>query len=388
MNHPSEDLSSDDSVSLSLTNPAAHSQVQPTVQRDRSSGVNRNRTVATNGASARMAMQGFVFGRSMTGIWSLAHESALISILQLSGAHENRMLGSIGHGHRTAWINQNRSVFFRIGGPLGVYHELSSTVLMRHLSDAESEARAIYDRSHSNNPTGAANEDVPQWAQQFFWLFEAQDSQQSASAIANEVRRERTSVVRSLVGAQAPLGHHQGDGVAQLRNETSRNIGTSQQRQRRVGNMTHVHRMNESEMNDYLAEGNDDVSNPRPAQCRRTAPRDGRTRRIVDFSADRNDPASRFAEIQYGFQSVSVSMLSDAICENIYAPLPEPRRTGRDVSNDYEQASAQYHNAVRSGDEIDIQFWNARRTSLHAELAAIVSGTDSTNMVNSNNNDE
>ena len=300
--------------------------------------------------------------------------------------HENGLLGSLGHGHTTAWINQNWSALLQVGGPLHAYHELSATVLMRHLSDAESKARAIYDCSHSNNPTGAANEDVPQWAQQFFWLFEAQDSQQSASAIANEVRRERTSVVRSLVGAQAPLGHRQGDGVALLRNETSRNIGASQQRQRRVGNMNQVHRMNETEMNEYLVEGNDDVSNPRPARRRRTAPRNGSTRRIVDFSADRNDPASRFAEIQHGFQSVS--MLSDAICENMYAPLPEPRRTGRDVSNDYEQASAQYHNAIRSGDEMDIQFWNARRTSLHAELAAIVSSTDSTNVDSGNNNDE
>jgi hypothetical protein len=255
---------------------------------------------------------------------------------------------------------------------------------MRHLGDAESEARAIFDRSHSNDPTGAEQEDVPRWAQHFFRLFEAQDSHLSASAIANEVRRERGNVVRSIVGAQAPLGQRQGDGIAHLRSETSTRstTGTAQQRQRSVGNVEHVHRMNEGEMNSYLAEGADDESNPRPAQRRRTAPRDGRTRRIVDFSADRNDPVSRFADIQYGFQSVG--MLSNAIRQNMNAPLPEPRRTGRDVANDYEHASAQYHNAVISGDEMDIQFWNARRTNLRAELAVIESSTVNSNEVRNN----
>ena len=101
---------------------------------------------------------------------------------------------------------------------------------------------------------------------------------------------------------------------------------------------------------------------------------------------DRNDPVLRFAEIQYGFQSVG--MLSNAIQQNMNAPLPEPCRTGRDVANDYEHASAQYHNALRSKDEMDIRFWNARRSNLHAELAAIESSTVNSNEESSNNNDE
>ena len=39
-------------------------------------------------------------------------------------------------------------------------------------------------------------------------------------------------------------------------------------------------------------------------------------------------------------------MLSNAIQQNMNAPLPEPCRTGRDVANDYEHASVQYHNAL------------------------------------------
>jgi hypothetical protein len=49
-----------------------------------------------------------------------------------------------------------------------------------------------------------------------------------------------------------------------------------------------------------FAEGADNESNPRPAQRRRTALKDSRTQRIADFSADRNDPVSQFADIQYG----------------------------------------------------------------------------------------
>ena len=66
------------------------------------------------------------------------------------------------------------------------------------------------------------------------------------------------------------------------------------------------------------------------------------------------------------------------------APLPEPWRTGRDVANDYEHASAQYHNAVISRDEMDIQFWIARRTNLRAELAVIESSTVNSNEVRNN----
>ena len=54
--------------------------------------------------------------------------------------------------------------------------------------------------------------------------------------------------------------------------------------------------------------------------------------------ADRNGPVSRFADIQYGFQSVG--MLSNAIRQNMNAPLPEPRCTGRDVAHDYENSSS------------------------------------------------
>jgi hypothetical protein len=102
-----------------------------------------------------------------------------------------------------------------------------------------------------------------------------------------------------------------------------------------------------------------------------------------------NDPVSRFANIRAGFDSVN--MLSDSLRHNWAdrnAPLPEPRRTQRDIANEYQQASANYHSAVLSEDERDIRFWNAVCANLDAELAAISSSTvDSNEESSSNNND-
>jgi hypothetical protein len=144
--------------------------------------------------------------------------------------------------------------------------------------------------------------------------------------------------------------------------------------------------MHEDEMNEYLHEGVDDDVNPCLAQRRRTtAPRNGRTRRIVDFSTDRNDPVTRFNEIQHVFQTVS--MLSDAIRQNMNAPLPEPRRTWRDVANDFEHASSNYHSAVQIGDELGIEVWITLRTNLRAELSVIESSTVNSNESHSHSNE-
>jgi hypothetical protein len=77
-------------------------------------------------SNSRVPMQGFVFGRTMSGIRSPAHGTALISLLQLAGAHEDCLQGSLGHGHRTTWIDQNRDAFYQAGGPLAAYNALSS----------------------------------------------------------------------------------------------------------------------------------------------------------------------------------------------------------------------------------------------------------------------
>ena len=277
-------------------------------------------------ASARVPMHGFVYGRTSTGIRSDCRASALIRIIQIATAHPGGLIGSLGHGNRARWIENNRLVLFQAGGPLAAYNAISANVLQRDLADAEHEARSHYDRTHSNDRTGAEHEDIPRWVRSFFPLFQAQESQSSANALAIEVRRGRTAVVRSIVGAQAPLGHVQGDGIAELRSEISRNNrnnGTTQQSQRTAGT-SHTLRMNEREFNDFLVEGRNDNENNRPAQRRRIAsPRDGVSRQVVDISADRNDPVSRFADVRRGFESVN--MLSTSLQHSWAlrnAPLP------------------------------------------------------------------
>ena len=84
----------------------------------------------------------------------------------------------------------------------------------------------LYDRQHSNDQSGAAHEDVPLWARQFFCFFESLQNMPSISAQAAETRIERRSVVSGLMGRQAPLGSHQGQRPVQLRTELSRNVGT------------------------------------------------------------------------------------------------------------------------------------------------------------------
>ncbi len=138
---------------------------------------------------------------------------------------------------------------------------------------ASNQAKELYDRHHSNDQSGAAPEDVPPWAQQFFCLFEAQQNMPSASAQASESRSKRHSVVSVLTGRQAFLGNHQGQRPVQLCTETSRNIGTMRQRLMLMGDFN-VEVLGDDTMNErmdeefLLVEELDDTVDERPArQC-------------------------------------------------------------------------------------------------------------------------
>lgn len=293
---------------------------------------------AASSASRRRAhgvphMQGFVYvqdssGIGRTGIRSASHAAALISILQLAAANnEGGILGSLGPGGRTAWMEANHDDFYRAGGPLSGFRQISVAALMGHLRAAKTQARAMYDRDHSNDPTGVEHEDIPHWANLFFRLFEARDSIPSAAALAAEVRRERTSVVRSITGQQASLGSHTGPGTVQLRTETTRNVGSAFQRRRHIGNVN-VERLDDNAMN-ALQEGRDDDYNQRPAQ-RRRFPQNGTRHRNATFGAGMNDPMSRYGSLEYGFESVGI--LSRSIRDSMNAPLPSPAyRCRRDL---------------------------------------------------------
>jgi hypothetical protein len=154
----------------------------------------------SNAARRRVPLGPFVFtSNGRIGIISTNHANGLIGILQLAGTHPSGLIGTLGYHNRQTWFQENVDAIFQLDGPLGRFNRVSHLVLAWHFSMASSQAKDIYDRLHSNDQTGAAHEDVPPWAQQFFRLFEAQQNLSSASAQAVETRNERRSVVTGLI---------------------------------------------------------------------------------------------------------------------------------------------------------------------------------------------
>lgn len=332
------------------------------------STTNRERT-------RRSALGGFVFtsnGRS--GIRSANHAAGIIGLLQLAGAHPSGWEGTLGHNQRTQWFNENVDAFFQADGPLGVFNQVSPLVLLRHFSAAQNQARALFDRRHSNDQSGADNEDIPPWAQQFFRVFESQQNLPSASAQAAAIRSERRSVVSSLTGRQAPLGNSHGQGPVQLRTETSRNAGSAGMRQMSVGDYN-VEVVGDDAMNDridedsLLVEGVDDTADVRPARRRRTNSGVRRRNANIDFGAGRNDPAARFHHVTQAFASLDA--LTHAVAQSFSAA---PTRSLIDVAIDFDRATEMLIRARERNDTVGIAFYEAIRQQYVDEQAAIVSG--------------
>ena len=329
------------------------------------------RALASNTSIARPQRQplgGFVQTRvGVTAIRSPRHATALIGILQLAGAYQSGLLGSMGHGNRQAWFQSNASALFRSDGPLGDFNEVSASVLMRHVGAAERHARDLYGRSHSSDITGAEHEDVPAWASHFFRLFEAQQNNPSVSAQAGVVRDERRSVVAGLVGRQAPLGRHHGRGPVSLHNELARNTGNANLRQQIIGNVdTEVVGANDA-MDDDLVEGYDDMANERPARRRRTM--NGVRRRNVHMESD---PASRFHQISNAYSSLDA--LTQAVVQSFSAPPQPLPRTSIDVLGDFQRATAMLREAQNMNDASGIALYESARQEYIAEHDRIVSG--------------
>jgi hypothetical protein len=120
----------------------------------------------------RTALGTFVYNsNSRTRIRSANHAAGLIGLIQLAGAHPSRLIGTLGHNNWTSWFQDNINVSFQADGPLGMYNQVLPLVLVRHFSTASNQARELYNCHHLNDQSGAAHEDVPQWAQQLFRLF-------------------------------------------------------------------------------------------------------------------------------------------------------------------------------------------------------------------------
>ncbi len=155
----------------------------------------------SNAPRRRSPLGPFVFtSNGRTGIQSANHATGLIGILQLAGAHPNRLIRTLGYDNWQSWFQENIEAIFQSDGPLGMFNRISPLVLAWHFSMASNQAKELYNCHHSNDQSGAVHKDVLPWAQQFFHLFEAQKNMPSASAQSSESRSKRRSVVSGLTG--------------------------------------------------------------------------------------------------------------------------------------------------------------------------------------------
>ena len=71
---------------------------------------------------------------------------------------------------------------------------------MHHFGVAMHQAKDYFNEGHSSERSGAGKEEIPAWACQFFWFFNAMESNPSASAQAAELATNRHIVVNSIMG--------------------------------------------------------------------------------------------------------------------------------------------------------------------------------------------
>ncbi len=115
---------------------------------------------------------GSLLNRAETEIRSSNHATAaLIGLLELGQGHPDGITGAFGHNNRISWFRLNIDALFCKDGPLDSYVPFSANVLVRHVGRAQVLARSFYDRDHSNEQSGAAHEDVPEWSRHFFPTF-------------------------------------------------------------------------------------------------------------------------------------------------------------------------------------------------------------------------
>ena len=284
----------------------------------------------------------------------------------MAKAHPDGIVGSLGHNNKKSWYIANLDRFFRPNeGPLSYFAPASYQVVQRHVSHAQALAKVYYTRDHSNDQSGANQEDVPEWAQAFYRLFE--DSQITNS---EATRNERRQVVTSLTGRQAPLGYR-GDGPAELRTETSRNEGAVGLQARIVGNVS-VEEIPVSNVGNE--EGVNDTENRRRAPIRVT--NNGPRRRNVhigggsSFGAGTNDPSSRFENIRNAY--ASLDRLTSAVATSFEQQQPQRRMI--DIVREYSETLKLRNDS--SCDE-DRDFYQSALTVLKSEMNALSNANSS-----------
>jgi len=308
------------------------------------------------------------------------HLTPLTELLNLAVAHSDGVVGALGHNNRTKWIQDNTDFFFSRQGPLRAFKPVTAPVLARRIASVQTLARRFYDRHHSNDPSGANHEDLPRWVIIFRRLFVASDSQAAANQREARCRDDMRIAVRSLSGAQAPLGYR-GDGAAPLRVETSRNNGARGMRQRDVG----AHEVERVPVPAPLLEGADDVFELRPPPLRRggthRTPRRGsrvtsRNLHIQELEgpdsvargSPTDDPSTRHSWVRE--TQSSISCLASMVGHWHESPLPAPPRPSReliDVTRDFLEVQRETTTARARNDITALEFLSSVSQTLLEE---------------------
>ena len=127
-------------------------------------------------ANAKPKFSGFLTV-SKTSIRSTSLATALVGVLQIADGHADGIVGALGHGKRSKWMQDNVNMFFQPDGPLSNYKAPALRRFTGFFMEAKKLARNIYDRDHSNDVTGAGHESVPDWTRLFFRFFDSQSNQ-------------------------------------------------------------------------------------------------------------------------------------------------------------------------------------------------------------------
>ena len=295
------------------------------------------------------------------------------------------------------------------------FHTLTSNVLCLHIKIAQDLARVIYDQDHSNDPSGAEQEDIPSWARVFFQLFDAQLNSESIRQRTARTRIENRVNTRSLIGAQAPLGYR-ANVPATLRTETLPNDGAPAMRAQVLGEVE-VERVQVAEdaedgydredpLDDahQLVEGLDDVAEVRPpprqhrsarGRGRRGRGRSGssggsggsrrvsrRNEHLTSFSADHNDPSTRFSAIEHGYEAIAG--LTHAMTGYLSTAPPGPPRGLMEVGRDYSEIRRLI--AETSPDEFDRAFYASLLQGFREEATRLSNPSHNNESSTSNNN--
>jgi hypothetical protein len=229
---------------------------------------------------------------------------------------------------------------------------------MRHFGKAEQLAKRFLARSHSNEQSGAGQEDIPAWVAAFRRYFDSQLDNPSASALAAEARVNNRSIVRGLIRGQAPLGRHDSNNPVVLRTETDSNIG-GQQQQQMVGHFeSRVHDQEElinilqqpqnrnAGMNDVVQQPQQqqqqpqqDTSQPRPVPQRLGA------RTPVTRRRNTHNPLEQFSMPHQNYSSMdqglfSLGRLTEVVARAFENPPLGPARTMMNAAEDLNRVTA------------------------------------------------